>query len=100
VDEPYVNGKYTSVWSYPTPARNEIIIRLNNLNLLTTDAPHLTLYDITGVRRADLSEHVIANRSSERVEFSVSTASLERGVYLLVLDTGRGYETKKISIWK
>jgi photosystem II stability/assembly factor-like uncharacterized protein len=100
VDEPYVNGKYTSVWAYPTPARNEVIIRLNNLNLLTTDAPHLTLYDITGVRRADLSDHVLANRSSERVEFSFSTTSLERGVYLLVLDTGRGFETMKISIWK
>lgn len=100
VDEPYVNGKYTSVWAYPTPARNEVIIRLNNLNLLTTDAPRLSLYDITGVRRADLSDHVLANRSSERVEFSFSTTSLERGIYLLVLDTGRGFETMKISIWK
>jgi hypothetical protein len=100
VDEPHVNGKYTSVWAYPTPTRNEVIIRLNNLNLLTTDTPHLTLYDITGVRRADLSDHVIANRSSERVEFSYPATSLERGVYLLVLDTGRGYETTKISIWK
>ncbi|CAN5492211.1 hypothetical protein BH10BAC6_BH10BAC6_06800 [soil metagenome] len=100
VNEPYVNGRYTSVWAYPTPARDEVTIRLNNLNLLTAAMPHLYLYDITGLRRADLTNHVLANRSSERVEFTHSTASLERGVYLLVLDTGSSYETMKLCVWK
>lgn len=98
VDEPYVNGKYTSVWAYPTPARNQIVVRLNNLNLLTTSTPHLCVYDVNGVRRADLTDHVNANRSSERIEFPFSTMDLENGVYLLVLETGNGCETMKVSI--
>lgn len=99
VDEPYVNGKYTSVWAYPTPARNQIIVRLNNLNLQRTSTPHLYLYDISGVRRADLTDHVNANRSSERMEFPYSTLDLENGVYLLVLETTDGFETMKVCVF-
>ncbi|MCC6330764.1 MAG: T9SS type A sorting domain-containing protein [Ignavibacteria bacterium] len=95
---PSKNGRFFSMWTYPTPVRTQVQVRLNNVEALSNTIRSLKLYNIYGTEVADYST-AIPQQSAGRAEFTLSLpAHIASGVYLLALDTGVGIVSSKLFV--
>ncbi|GMV53016.1 MAG: hypothetical protein AMXMBFR68_08080 [Ignavibacteria bacterium] len=95
---PSKNGRFFSMWTYPTPVRTKVQVRLNNVEALSNTIRSLKLYNIYGTEIADFST-TIPQQTTGRAEFTLSLpAGLASGVYLLALDTGAGIVSSKLFV--
>ncbi len=95
VDDENDQGRFASVWAYPTPARGQLTVRINHAHL-TKSAPKLTLVNIYGMQIADLS-HLIGIAPGTQ-EFNISVEDMAPGIYLLALQHAGGSEWCKIMV--
>ena len=95
---PSRNGRFFSMWTYPTPVRTQVQVRLNNVEALGNTIRSLKLYNIYGTEVADYST-AIPQQSAGRAEFTINLpAHIASGVYLLALDTGAGIVSSKLFV--
>jgi hypothetical protein len=91
-------SRRTSVWCYPTPTSSVLRVRVNNIDLITTESPRLTISTLLGEHVLDLSDALLNDRSSKRLEFDVDLSALPRGVYGLLLWAGKSSTMQKVLI--
>lgn len=97
IDEPRDHQRFTNVWARPVPTSSALIVRINNLDLLRgASSPTLHLYDMVGNAVADLTSELRGAGSTRQFEFTYDMASLDNGIYLLVLDTGKEKTVMKV----
>jgi len=87
--------QFASVWAYPTPAGDKLTVRINNANLMSRGAT-LTMVSIYGQQMCDLSSALTS--ASGLQEFTIPTADLPEGVYLIVLAHSKASETCKVMV--
>ena len=87
--------QFASVWAYPTPAGDKLTVRINNANLMSRGAT-LTMVSIYGQQVCDLSSALTS--ASGLQEFTIPTADLPEGVYLIVLAHSKASETCKVMV--
>lgn len=91
-------SRRTSVWCYPTPTSSVLRVRVNNIDLITTESPRLTISTLLGEHVLDLTDELMKDRSSKRMEFDVDLSTLPRGVYGLLLWAGTSSSMQKVLI--
>ncbi|NQW30971.1 MAG: exo-alpha-sialidase [Ignavibacteria bacterium] len=105
INEPTPVG-FLTLYAYPTPARANVRIRVNNLPLAMQAGGWTTLklYSLMGTAEADLTQQLQQQQhvqpQASMLEFDMPTDALHGGVYLLVLETALGPRTMKILINK
>ncbi len=88
---------FTSLWAYPTPTKDQLSIRINNMSASGSHLMQLRLYSLVGETVLDLSKQLLSIHGSSGV-LMVSTSDIQPGIYMLVL-TGQGVrEYQKIAI--
>lgn len=97
VDNEEDQGKFASVWAYPTPVNGQLTIRINNAHL-TKSKPKLTLVNIYGQQISDLSSSI--TQTPTRQEFNISVENLVPGIYLIAMSHAGGSEWCKVMVQK